>query len=130
MYSDVTSVNLICVSDKIINNSDNFKIKCLSNSKISAFFCVFTLFYLILENISTNVRKLFFFLYLTFVTSCIIGPFFRPDVTRIKFKTLTLSLMRWRINVNSTRLNSSQSAQLNMKYKLYSKPNPTSKNLN
>ena len=58
--------------DKIINNSDNLRIKCLSYSKISAILCVpffvFTLFlfnlrkhvnnlYLILENMSTNVRK-------------------------------------------------------------------------
>ena len=57
--SDVTSVNLVFVSDKIINNSDHFRIKCLSYSKISAILCfflfsVFTLFYLILENMLTN----------------------------------------------------------------------------
>ena len=34
LYSDVTSVNLVFVSDKIIKNSDNFKIKCLSYGKI------------------------------------------------------------------------------------------------
>ena len=28
------------VSEKIINNSDNFRIKCLSDSKISAILCV------------------------------------------------------------------------------------------
>ena len=39
---------------------------------------VFTLLYLILENMSTIVnKKLFFLLYLTLVTSCIIGPFLR-----------------------------------------------------
>ena len=36
MYSYVTSVNLIVVSDKTINNSDNFRLKCLSYSKIRA----------------------------------------------------------------------------------------------
>ena len=40
LYSDVTSVNSVFVSDKIINNSDNFRIKCLSYSKISAILCV------------------------------------------------------------------------------------------
>ena len=36
----VTSVNSVFVSDKIINNSDNFRIKCFSYSKISAILCV------------------------------------------------------------------------------------------
>ena len=31
--SDVTSVNSVFVSDKIINNSDNFRIKSLSSAK-------------------------------------------------------------------------------------------------
>ena len=50
LYSDVTSVNSVFVSDKIINNSDNIRIKCLSFNNPS--FSVFTLFYLILENMS------------------------------------------------------------------------------
>ena len=40
MYSDVTSVNSVCVSDKIINYNDNFRIKCLFYSKINAILCV------------------------------------------------------------------------------------------
>ena len=40
MYFYVTSDNLIVVSDKTINNSDNFRLKCLSFSKISALLCV------------------------------------------------------------------------------------------
>ena len=40
LYSDVTSVNSVCVSDKIINNSDNFRIQCLFYSKISEILCV------------------------------------------------------------------------------------------
>ena len=40
LYSDVTNVNSVFVSDKIINNSDDYKIKCLSYSKISAILCV------------------------------------------------------------------------------------------
>ena len=40
LYSDVTSVNSVFVSDKMINNSDNFRIKWLSYSKISAIICV------------------------------------------------------------------------------------------
>ena len=35
LYSDVTSVNSVFPSDKIIHNSDNFRIKCLSYSKKS-----------------------------------------------------------------------------------------------
>ena len=49
------------VPDKTVKNSDNFRIKCFSYSKISAILCslfpVFALFYLILENMSTNGRK-------------------------------------------------------------------------
>ena len=33
LYSVVTSVKSVFVSDKIINNSDNFRIKCFSYSK-------------------------------------------------------------------------------------------------
>ena len=44
LYSDVTSVNSVFVFDKIINNSDNFRIKCLSyNSEISLIFCLYFL---------------------------------------------------------------------------------------
>ena len=41
LYSYVTSVNSVFVSDKIINNIDNFLIKCLSYSKISAIYLLF-----------------------------------------------------------------------------------------
>ena len=62
LYSDVTSVNSVFVSDKIINNCDNFRIKCLTYRKTSVEFYVFFIvcfntFYLILEIMSTNVRK-------------------------------------------------------------------------
>ena len=40
MYSYVTSVNSVFVSDKIINESDSFRIKRLSYNKISAIVCV------------------------------------------------------------------------------------------
>ena len=50
LYSDVTSGNLVFVSDKIINNSDNFGIKCLSYSEISAFICVLYFLFLHLLN--------------------------------------------------------------------------------
>ena len=40
LYSDVTSFNSAFVSDKINNNSDNFRIKCLSFYKMSAILCV------------------------------------------------------------------------------------------
>ena len=51
MYSDVTSVNLVFVSDKIINNSDNFRIKCLSSSNKKCsfmvyFYCLFLHFFI------------------------------------------------------------------------------------
>ena len=65
LNSDVTSVNLVFVSDKTINNSDNLRIKCLSYSKISAILSV--LYFLFLHFfitschvMSTNVRKLCF----------------------------------------------------------------------
>ena len=38
LYFDGTSVNSVFVSDKIINNSDNFRMKCLSD--ISVILCV------------------------------------------------------------------------------------------
>jgi len=40
LFSDVTSVNSVLVSDRIINNSDSFIIKCLSYSEISAIKCI------------------------------------------------------------------------------------------
>ena len=76
--STVTSVNLVFVSDKIVNNSVNLRIKWLSYSKISAILCVLllsvlTLFYLIMEIMSTNVRKFRFSCYIW--PSCIIDPY-------------------------------------------------------
>ena len=70
LYSYVISVNLVFVFDKIINSIDNFTVK-----KVQFFvlFSVFKLFYLILKNMSTDVRKFYFsLLYLTLVTSRII----------------------------------------------------------
>ena len=60
LFSYVTSVNLVFVSDKINNNSDNFRIKCLPYSKMCSLFSVFTIFYLILENMSANVTTFCF----------------------------------------------------------------------
>ena len=40
LYYDVTSVKSVFVSDKIKNKSDNFRIKCVSYSKINAILCV------------------------------------------------------------------------------------------
>ena len=40
LYSDVKSVNSVFVFDKIINNSDSFRIKYLSGSEISVILCV------------------------------------------------------------------------------------------
>ena len=62
LFSDVTIVNSVFVSDKVlINNSDSLRIKSLSYSKISAIICVlYSLclhFFGILKNMSTNVRK-------------------------------------------------------------------------
>ena len=78
LYSDVTSVNLVFVSDKIINNGDNFRIKCLSYSKITTIFLIFY-FYTFLFNLGKHVNQCetisFSVLYLTLVTSCIIGLF-------------------------------------------------------
>ena len=45
-YSDVTSVNSVFVSKKIVNNSANFRIKCLSYSKINAILCVLCFLFL------------------------------------------------------------------------------------
>ena len=75
LYSYVTSVNLGFVSDKIINNSYNFRIKCLFYSKISAILCsLFSVFTLL--NLGNCCKKIYFsLLYLTLVTSRIIGPF-------------------------------------------------------
>jgi len=44
LYSVVTSVNSVFVSDKMINNSDHFRIKCFSYSKISAILYIFLVF--------------------------------------------------------------------------------------
>ena len=51
----VTSVNLVFfVSDKIINNSDNFRMKCWSYSKISAI--SYTLYFLFkIKNLTYNL---------------------------------------------------------------------------
>ena len=50
VYSDVTSANSVFVSDKIINNSENFRIKYLScNKKVYFYvffsFCPYTLLF-------------------------------------------------------------------------------------
>ena len=73
---------LSIVSDKIINNSDNFRIKSLSDSEIGAIMCylfsVFSFSYLILKKMSTFKRNFRFpclLLYLTLVTSCKFDPF-------------------------------------------------------
>ena len=54
LYADVTSVNSFFAYDKIINNSDNFRIKCLFHSKIIG----------ILEIMSSNVIKFLFSCYI------------------------------------------------------------------
>ena len=46
LYSDVTSVNSVFVSDTIISHSDDFRIKCLSYGEISAILCVLYFLYL------------------------------------------------------------------------------------
>ena len=46
LYSYVTSVNSVFVNLKIINNSTNFRIKCLYYSKISVILCVFYFLFL------------------------------------------------------------------------------------
>ena len=63
LYSYVTRVNLGFVSVKIIDNIDNFGIKCLSYGKISAILCS-------LLSVFTNLLR--------FLTSCIIGPLLLP----------------------------------------------------
>ena len=80
LYSDVTIVNSVFVSDKIIKNSDYFIIKCLSYIKISAIKCIlYFLFYTFLFNLEKHVNYCetisFSLLYLTLVTLCIIGSF-------------------------------------------------------
>ena len=66
-----SQVSTYFLSDKIINNSDNFRIKCLSHSKISAILCVFYFlfytFYLNLENMLTKVRN---FVFLVIFDTC------------------------------------------------------------
>ena len=67
-YSYVTSVNLVFVSQNII---DYFEIKFLSYGKMLEILCslfsVLTRFYLILENMSTNVRKFRFPCYICYI---------------------------------------------------------------
>ena len=87
--SDVISVNLVCVSGKIIKNSDNFRIKSLFYRKISVILCVlfsaFTLFSFNLGKHLNSFEKIsLFFLYLTLVTSCIIGPFILDNLFALK----------------------------------------------
>ena len=55
-------VNLVFVSDKIINNSDNFRIKCLSYSKINAILFFIFWFYTFLFDLG---KPSFSLLYLT-----------------------------------------------------------------
>jgi len=59
LYSYVTSVNSVFVSDKIINDSDNFRIKCLSYSKIRAILSV--LYFLFLHFLWENLVFLVIF---------------------------------------------------------------------
>jgi len=80
VYSDITSVNLVFLSDKIFNNSDNFGIKCLFYGKISAILCsLYFCFYTFLFNLGKYVnwceKISFSLLYLTLVTSRKICPF-------------------------------------------------------
>ena len=66
LYSDVTSVNVVFAFDKNINNSDNFRTKCVSYSKISAIWCVLNFLFLhFLYNLGKHVKeweKISFFL--------------------------------------------------------------------
>ena len=62
LNSDVTSVNFVFVSDNIINNSNNYRRKCVSYSKTSEILCV--LYFLFLhflynlgKHVKTNLRK-------------------------------------------------------------------------
>ena len=63
LFSDFTSVNSVFVSDKIIYNSDNFRIKCLFYSKISAILCVLYFLFLHLNLGIISVRKIRFTYY-------------------------------------------------------------------
>ena len=97
LYSYATSVNSVYVSNKIINNIDNFKIKCLSYSKISAVVCVLYFPCLhFLFNLGKHVnyceKILFSLLYLTLVTSCIIGPFL---CCHLLYLIIYLIVSRW-----------------------------------
>jgi len=71
LYSYVRSVISVFASAKIINYSKNFRIKCLSYSKIIAILCVlyflFYIFYLNLENMLTKVRN---FVFLVIFDTC------------------------------------------------------------
>ena len=40
LFSDVTSINSVFKFDKIVNNIDNFRSKCIFNSKISVILCI------------------------------------------------------------------------------------------
>ena len=69
LFSDFTSVNSVFVSDKIIYNSDNFRIKCLFFSKISAIFfffifCSYTFLFNVGEHAIISVRKIRFTYYI------------------------------------------------------------------
>ena len=79
LYYGVTSVNSVCMSDKIINNCNHFRINCLFYSKKVQFYVfIIFCFYTFLFNHGKHVKCekiLFSLLYLTLVTSCIIGPF-------------------------------------------------------
>ena len=55
LYSDVTSVSSVFVSDKIINNIDNFRIKCLSYKEINCVFFSFR-FNTFLSNLGKHVN--------------------------------------------------------------------------
>ena len=71
LYSYLRSVISVFASAKIINDSENFRIKCLSYSKIIAILCVlyflFYTFYLNLENMLTKVRN---FVFLVIFDTC------------------------------------------------------------
>ena len=75
LYFDVTSVNSVFVSDKIIKNSDNFRMKTLSNIKVILRVQQFLFIIIFIKSWKTNVRKFCFPCYLTLETSCMIGPF-------------------------------------------------------
>ena len=57
LYSHVNSVNSVFVSDKIINNYDNFRIKSLSYNEISAILCsVFSVLTFLFFNLGKHVN--------------------------------------------------------------------------